>query len=201
MNDQRGSGLLWALVGCGGLLFVGLCVLLGFGAFYAMKDGRFASGPAAPTAPPTAPPAPVPPSGVPDKPPPVGAPDPLAQPAGEPPFTLEARVTEATGSLAGRVRESCRFAIEQVQGASGPRCRTQVVCDSILVYGGPRAGFFDCRADAARRSVSGSDAQTTGQDGDAAMTVDTDARTLRIEDDAAGPSGAFTLTATIASSL
>lgn len=195
MNDQRGSGLLWALVGCGGLLFVGLCVTLGFGAYILVRDGRLAERPGAE-------PIPVPTPGMPSPVAPVpGAPAPVAPTPLDPPFTLEARVSEVTGSLAGRVTSTCRFAIEQVSMQGDLRCRTQIVCDSILVYGGPQAGYFPCRSDASRRSVSGSDGQTTSQDRDAAMTVDTDARTLRVEDDASGPNGAFTLTATLPATL
>lgn len=195
MNDQRGSGLLWALVGCGGLLFVGLCVTLGVGAYLLVQKSGSERGAGQVPAPmrPAVTPAPSQPA------PPQPLPSPPTQL--DPPFTLEARVTEVTGSLKGRVSSTCRFAIEQVPTEGELRCRTQIVCDSILVYGGPQAGYFPCRSDAARHSVSGSDTQTTAQDRDAAMSVDTDARTLRVEDDASGPNGAFVLTASLPATL
>ncbi len=195
MNDTKGNGLLWVLVGCGGLMFVGLCVTVGVGVYVLADRGELTLLPS-PDGPPPAPqPAPVPPG-----PPPTSPPLP-PPPTVQPPFTLEATVTEVTGSLAGRVQSRCRLAIEEVSSIEGMRCRTQIVCDSILVYGGPQAGYFPCTLDAPRRSVSGSDTQTTGDDGDAAMTIDTASGSLRISDDASSRNGAFTLVARLATTL
>lgn len=180
MEEQRGNGLLWALVGCGALLFVGLCVALGVGAYLVMRDG--VPGPTDPVVQPAYPPPQVPPP-PPDQP--------------GPSFVLEADVTQVTGTLAGRVNGTCRFEVETQTGADRLHCRTQVFCDSQLVYGGPTAGYFPCQADAVRRSVRGVDGDTTSSDRDGAMTIDTDARTLVVRDDATGALGEFTLTATI----
>lgn len=191
MEEKRGNGLLWALVGCGGLLFVGLCLALGVGAYLFVKEG--APGPTDPTGYPIANPPQVPPQVPPQIPPQI----PPQVPPGGRSFTLEADVRRITGTLAGRVSTSCRFEIEELVGADGPRCRTQIFCDSVHVYGGPRSGYFTCRVDVDRRSVSGSDQGTTSEDTDAAMSVDTDARTLQIRDDATGMNGEFSLEATI----
>jgi len=182
-QESRGNGLLWALVGCGALLFVGLCTAMGAGAYLYLSNRPAAPPPGAPIAPQYPPQTPP---NVPPNLPPAGA-----------SFTLQADVTQVTGSLSGRVSGQCQFAIETVQSNAGLRCRTQILCDGTLVYGGPQSGFFDCRVDVSRRSVSGVDANTTSEDSDAAMTIDTDSHVLIVRDDASGPVGAFTLAATI----
>ena len=184
MNDQsRGNGFLWALVGCGALLFVGLCVALGIGAWMLAREG-FPQRPTS-TAPPQGPTPGTPGLGG-GKPPPT---------SGEP-LVFTAAITEATGSISGRISRECRFTVEPPR-TDEPKCRTQIVCDSLLLYGGPSAGFFPCRFDPVARTVSGVDEDTTSADGDAAMTVDSTSRFLRIFDDSSGPNGEFTLVGTI----
>lgn len=204
MEEKRGNGLLWALVGCGGLLFVGLCVALGAGVYlaYPRLQGGVA-GPNAPSTPvvaPGQPVQPVPPGGpvgpganFTDKPPPGAIP--ILPPPGFParPIELNATITSVTGSLSGRVSRACRMVVEPPN--ANQRCRTQITCDTVLVYGGPQAGYFACRFDVGRGAVSGVDDQMTQADGDSAMSVDTDARRLQVRDDAGGPLGEFAIEA------
>lgn len=182
MEEQRGNGLLWTLVGCGALLFVGLCVAMGVGAYLFVRDGapglndRPAVGPQ---------PQPTPVQPMPQVPSPQTGPS----------FVRVADVTQVTGTLSGRVNGTCQVVVEQSQG--NLNCRATITCDSILVYGGGSAGYFPGRIDVARQSVSGADTATTANDNDGAMTIDTDARTLEIRDDSTGSLGEFTLRATL----
>jgi hypothetical protein len=187
MDEKRGNGLLWSLVGCGALLFVGLCAGLFAGGYFAYQRARTA-GPGIPQSTPGTEP-------LPDKPPTGQFAPPDPRQARQPPLELTATVTRVTGSLAGRVSRSCRFVVEATETPGS--CRTQITCDAILVYGGATAGYFPCRFDSAARTVSGADTQTTTDDGDGAMTVDTASRTLQIHDDASGTNGEFSIAAAL----
>lgn len=202
MEENRGNGFLWALVGCGALLFLGLCVSAGFGVYVVMRRGASMPPMGQPaTSEPSGGSTPVPPvlpPVAPDKPPPTAV-APVAPAVPQDPITVDATITNVSGSLSGRVSRGCHFVVDPPDDRG--RCRTQITCDSVLVYGGPTAGYFPCRFDSASRSVNGSDTETTSDDGDAAMTVDTGSRTLQIRDDATGPSGEFSLSATLPATL
>ena len=107
---------------------------------------------------------------------------------------LVARVTSVTGSLSGRVMTSCEVSVAPPEGGS-TMCHALVACDGLRLYGDDSHGFFQCSL-AAGDSVTGNDGGTTSADGDAAFTVDTSARVLRLRDDSSSPTGEYALEGT-----
>jgi hypothetical protein len=131
--------------------------------------------------------------------------DPLAGPTAAgidlSPRQVVAIIDDATmGAPASRGAE-CRFTVEgRPEQQLGYWCNAQIVCGGQLLYGGPSAGFFPCTLSAPpNRHVSGSDAQTSSSDTDAAMTLDTATGTLTISDDQSGRFGAYQLRARVTS--
>lgn len=192
-EPQSNNTLIWVLVGCAGLLVLGLCGATGFGVWLYLEDSRTA----APMPVPTPTPYPAPPSG------PAPGPGP-ALPAppqmGASPRTITATVTSVTGSSPVAVGATCGFNVERHTRPDPPGfwCRAQISCGGTLLYGGPSAGFFPCQLfEQPRRDVTGEDDMMTGSDTDAAMRLDTRAGTLSIRDDSAGPHGQYTLEARI----
>lgn len=183
------DALLWGLVGCGGILFlvlIGSCiagmVLVGRRGLPDLPRPTVGSDPPAPVPPPGAPPptAPVPPG----KPPP-----PLA------PVRIRVAVTSVTGSLSGRVLGGCDVSVSP-PASPGAMCQAVVLCDGLPLYGGGGTGFFRCQLGPGAGRVVGNDADTTADDGDAAFTLDTDARTFRLRDDDRSTFGAYALEGT-----
>jgi hypothetical protein len=153
-------------------------------------------GPVAPT---TVPPVlPPPPMSAPASPPlPSGtseAPDDRA------PRAVSATITTVTGTPGVSTGQTCEFNVERRDRDDGAGfwCNAQIVCAGHLLYGGPTAGFFPCALfSAPTRGVVGSDPNTTAQDGDAAMSIDSQASSLEIWDDAQGPNGEYRVVAHI----
>jgi hypothetical protein len=109
---------------------------------------------------------------------------------------VAATVAEARGLPALR-GAACLFDVQPPTEAT-PLCRTQVICGGQLLYGGQDAGYFRCIVSPGPPpSIAGQDADTTGLDRDAAMTIDTASRKLVVRDDARGPLGAFEVEARI----
>lgn len=189
----------WLMVGVGmGCLFVALLVTcVGTGAVFFLMGGERASAPSPtlvspppPIAPPftgVVPPAPL----VPSIPPPSAPDDGSA-------IAVHATISSVTGSPGVSVGQTCEFNVERRdrEDGSGFWCNAQIVCGGHLIYGGPTAGFFPCTLFyRPTRGVVGTDPNTTAQDQDAAMSIDTAAGTLEVWDDAQGPNGEMRITA------
>ncbi|MDC0675443.1 tetratricopeptide repeat protein [Nannocystis radixulma] len=99
-----------------------------------------------------------------------------------------ATVTSASGLPGVASGSRCTVSVTAKDG----RCRAHVQCESHALYPG---GNFPCTG--AGASLSGGESMTTASDGDAAITIDTAARTLTLRDDERGGLGAFTIAATI----
>lgn len=223
-GDNKGSGVAWIVIGCGALFFLSLCVA-GGAAFY-IAGGMGMTTPAGPP-PVPAPPTPMPMQPVPGQPVPFqpipGQPVPLppppvpsgpsgpvpmppppmpAGPSDPNPRRVRATVTSMLGSVGVRVGDSCAFDVERLPRDDGSFwCRAQVVCNNVLLYGGPTAGFFDCQLIEAngRRDVIGGESATTPTDRDAAMQIDTPQHKLEVWDDQGGALGAFRMEARVES--
>ncbi|HJL16683.1 MAG TPA: hypothetical protein RMH99_13555 [Sandaracinaceae bacterium LLY-WYZ-13_1] len=209
-TDER-TPWLWVWVGCGGFALMALC-LVPAAAYFALAaddapEGRVAeSAPPAPSAPgagspgagspgprpatPGPPMAPIPPGA-----PPSGGPGPAAPP---PPggSTSPRRITatvERSDLRSVPAGASCRFDVRRAARPDGTFwCNAQVRCAGQLLYGGPRAGYFDCTLyERPHRHVVGEDFDTSSEDTDAAMRLDTLGHELVVRDDAAGRHGAF----------
>ncbi len=114
--------------------------------------------------------------------------------------TVQATVTEATGSAADLRDTRCNFIVSAERSqrwASGIQCRAQVVCGGRLLFGGPEAGYFECTVTEQPRGVHGEDAGTTSANRDAALLLDSASSTLRVWDDATGPLGEYVVNARI----
>jgi hypothetical protein len=184
MNERRGNGLLFVLLGCAGFSLLALCGATGVAAFLVMRDGEPPFAADADSAP-GDPAVTLPPRGG-------SAPSAPALPR----VRISATVASASGSAVPNGAE-CLFDVEPPPDARS-MCRAQVVCGGQLVYGGQNAGYFPCSvAPGNPPSIAGREDDTTSADGDAAMAIDTAARTLAVRDDARGPHGAFTIVARI----
>ena len=196
---------MWVLVGCAVLLVLGLCGATGLGMWMMVATTNDTAGPYAPDpyAPdPYAPDpyAPDPYAPNPQVPDPYG-PAPLA-PA-EPPRVVTATVTSSTGSRPVPEGALCTFQVDKQPSADQPTgywCRTRVECGGRVLYGGgPTNGYFPCTVypEARGRDVVGADSATTSVDTDAAMSLDTQAGTLHVHDDAGGALGAYSVEARV----
>jgi len=194
----------WLIVGFGvgcGFVMLACCCL--FGILLYVPGNQISIAPISPPItgypspyPPT-PPSLPPPTALP--PPPISAPPSPPLPPGtsdapddRAPRAVRATITTVTGSPGVSVGQTCEFNVERRdrEDGSGFWCNAQIVCAGHLLYGGPTAGFFPCALfTAPTRGVVGSDPNTTAQDGDAAMSIDSQAGTLEIWDDAQGPNG------------
>lgn len=198
-EPQSNSALIWVLVGCAGLLVLGLCGATGFGVWRYLEASTTAPypGPAPVPTPMPTPPYPAPPSGpAPGPGPSLPAPPQM----GVSPRTVTATVTSVTGSSPVAVGATCGFNVERHTRPDPPGfwCRAQITCGGTLLYGGPSAGFFPCQLfEQPRRDVTGEDDMTTASDTDAAMRIDTRTGTLSIRDDSAGTHGQYTVEARI----
>lgn len=180
---EKGNKLLFALLGCAAVCLLGLCGATGVAVYLLMRDGGplFTEGGEQTSREPG------------DARPPVGQP---------PPELPRLRVAAEVTSVDGNVVPSgsrCLFDLEP-PADSQSLCRAQVVCGGQLVYGGQRAGYFPCTVTSGKPlAIAGRDDQSTAEDGDAAMAIDTAARTLTVRDDERGFHGAFELEARIES--
>lgn len=120
---------------------------------------------------------------------------------GTPPLAVKAEITRAHGASGVRPGQTCDFFVERRQRAANDfYCNAQVVCGGKLLYGGLERGFFPCRFyEGDRRDVVGSDAETTREDKDGAMRLDTRQGVLRVWDDASGSLGEFDVEAEVLS--
>jgi hypothetical protein len=207
MSDESGSSsaLPVALgcltgVGCGLVLIVG-CIA----SWLVLSDADVRDAPLTPVAPvplpPPAPPPYLPPPSAPTLPPPPMPPAPsgsLAPPRDLTPRLVRATITESSAAAVVPVGALCEFDVERTDNPDGSfACRAQVVCGGRLLFGGPEAGYFPCTLyEGPPRHVVGSDPNTTGTDGDAAMRLDTHG-TLEVWDDASGANGELRVAARV----
>lgn len=194
--QSNNNALIWGLVGCAGLLILGLCVATGVGAwFYLERVEQEASGPVVTV------PGPAQPPGVGPAQPPGPGPMLPPPPSMEPnPRMVTATITTTSGTAPVGVGTTCSFAVERHARSAPPGywCRAQITCGGLLLYGGPAAGFFPCELhEQPRRDVVGRDDSTTAMDTDASMELDTRQGTLTIRDDASGPFGAYSVEARV----
>jgi hypothetical protein len=117
------------------------------------------------------------------------------------PLSVRAEVTRVVGAAVAQLGEACQFLVEQRPRDEGSfYCNAQVLCGGKLLYGGPDRGFFACRFyEGERRDVIGTDPNTTREDKDGALSLDTRSGVLRVWDDPSGPHGAFELEAEVLS--
>lgn len=193
---------MWGLIGCAALLVSGLCLATGLGAYWIFSSAP--SGPVATPTPvgPTPQPFPQPPQPFPQQPQPFPQQPPLPPPPMPAfrPLGISARVESITGSQPVATGATCSFDVERhaLEQPGAYWCRAQIHCGGVLLYGGGQAGYFPCTI-LEPRGVFGEDTQTTAQDTDASMQLDTRTRLLTLRDDASGPHGAFDLRAGIES--
>jgi len=112
---------------------------------------------------------------------------------------VRATVTESSGLADVPVGASCQADVTRHDREDGTFwCNAQITCGARLVYGGADAGFFQCMLyEGARRDVVGSDAATSSEDRDAAMSLNSVGGTLEVWDDGTGSSGEFRLRARV----
>jgi hypothetical protein len=183
-------------VGCALLVLCGLCIL-GAGAVYALRSGeelvRVPEPLLGPTGRPTVPLSYQPPPQPPVTPPPIVGPATPLVPgtlgAGTDLRRVRATVTESLGLADVPLGSPCTADVTRHDRDDGTFwCNAQVTCGARLVYGGAEAGFFHCILyEGTRRDVVGTDAATTAEDRDPAMSLDTVGGTLEVWDDATGP--------------
>lgn len=104
------------------------------------------------------------------------------------PRRVRAEVTRVRGAQVVRPGDKCDFLVERRPLENGAfYCNAQIVCGGQLLYGGPDRGYFACALyDAPRRDVVGTDANTSSEDHDPALNLDTQAGVLRVWDDERG---------------
>jgi hypothetical protein len=113
----------------------------------------------------------------------------------EPPAnrTVIATVDSVRGAVPIQPGSECRFNVILVDD---DRCRTAVWCGATVVYGGSDTnGYFPCTPSGLH--VRGTDSETTSDDNDAALHIDTAAGILRVDDDGDGTHGELHLVATV----
>lgn len=112
---------------------------------------------------------------------------------------IRARVTSVRGLAGLAVGGACEVALEHRPEAPRSACRAEVRCGERVLYGDSDvSGFFRCEVTEGNPpQVRGSDERTRAGDGDAALSLDTAARTLVVRDDDTGRWGAFHVEANI----
>ena len=194
-----GPGL-WLLLGCGGLLLAGLCLVPPGVIFLAWQ------GDDSPEVTPTDPaidPA-IDPATAPVPPPSTPLPGPANPPPPDPGTTsarnVVVRITESNVSGVA-VGSTCSFPVTRHDRPDGTFwCRAEVRCGGQLLYGGGTAGYFDCTLyEQPQRHVVGQDFGTSGSDTDAAFRIDTLRAEMEIRDDPRGRLGAFLVRGTVTS--
>lgn len=206
-EGEKDNGALYVLLGCAGLLVLGLCVATGVGVWMVMEQASTVA-PMYPT-----PPGPIPSPSVPSPtvpsptlpnptpfPPPTGPALP-PPPSFAPPLLVRATIESVEGASPVAVGTTCEFTVEKQPSPDQPSgywCRTQIVCGGRLLYGGPTAGYFPCTlGEGSARTVVGQDPETTSVDTDGSMMIDTSTSMLTIGDDAAGVFGTYAVRARI----
>ncbi|NOY94044.1 MAG: hypothetical protein GXP55_22910 [Deltaproteobacteria bacterium] len=189
---RKGNGMIWVAVGCGGLLLLTLCVATGFGAYFVMDRGS--SSPMS---------SPMPQAQQPTGP--GSGPMMPSQGGGTPGATSSVEVTAAvtvvTGSRPVSEGAICSFRVERLPRSNGAGywCRTQAVCGGKLLFGGPTAGYFNCRmtVGGGAPEITGGDPDTSSADNDASFAIDTTESSVVLRDDATSQNGEYTLVAHI----
>ena len=197
MTEEKRSNLPWILAGCGVLLllscFLSTAAAGGF-LYFKQKQEQEARAQAAQR-------EFVEQERLAQAPQPGGDGPSLPGYVGTPSVSVFATVTSVGGTPLGvRNGTPCIFQVEYPvrSGGSGDRwCHTIARCGGVTLYGGASNGFFPCTFSQSPATVRGTDAETTSGDQDGSFTIDTDARTLHIQDDATGEHGAFTVDAAI----
>ena len=113
-------------------------------------------------------------------------------------FSIRARVTRsdlpavATGS-------ECTASLEHRPGEGSYPCRLELRCGALTLYGTrPTNGYFSCMFDdGPPLVVVGRDPESHDPSGDPILRIDTRASSLRVQDDASGENGAYTIEAHI----
>jgi hypothetical protein len=92
-----------------------------------------------------------------------------------------------------QVGQQCAFNVERHPHADLEYwCRAQIVCGGVMIYGGGNGGYFPCQWDThGPGSIVGADLQTSGQDGDSAIGLNSTTGTLLVQDDRSGRLGEF----------
>lgn len=200
---MKGSESLWigVGVGCSLLLLCALCILGAVGMWFAQSAAsaplseswtpellpeRRTQPPISPW-PPTAGPTTGPTPG-PSTPPTVGPATPLGVADRR---VVRATVTEVSGLADVPVGSTCTADVTRRDLEDGTFwCHADILCAGRALFGGLDSGFFHCVLyEGARRDVVGRDGDTTRDDRDAAMSLDTRAGTLELRDDATGAHG------------
>ncbi len=195
--QQKSNTVVWVVVGCAGLLVLGLCVAGGVAYWWFTRETLLGPDDIPVTFPQGPPPAVPDGSGSGAGSGPMLPPPPAMQPDVR---TVSATVTATTGAAPVAVGTTCQFVVERHPRPDPPGfwCRAQISCGGVLLYGGPSAGFFPCELyEQPRRDVVGRDDDTTAADTDAAMSLDTRQGTLSIRDDTSGPHGVYSLEARV----
>lgn len=196
---MRGSESLWigVGVGCSLLVLCGLCIL-GAASIFWMRTTE-ASAPPPGVGPVPTWPEPTPPPPPTTTPPIVGPATSVGAGGGSDARSVRATVTEVSGLADVAVGASCTAEVTRHDLEDGTFwCNAQITCGGRSIYGGPEAGFFHCVLyEGATRDVVGSDPNTTADDQDPAMTLDTINDTLEVHDDASGRNGAMRVVARV----
>jgi hypothetical protein len=115
------------------------------------------------------------------------------------PRQIRAEVTRVQGNPVVRAGDRCEFLVERRVSATF-ECNAQVVCGGRLLYGGRDRGYFPCKLfEDERPNVVGSDPNTTSNDQDAAIHLNTRDGVMRIWDDEQGTLGKFDVEAEVLS--
>lgn len=113
------------------------------------------------------------------------------------PLQVRAEVVRVDGNAGVGMGDECLFLVERhALPDDTVECRAQISCGGVLLYGGPRRGYFACALQE-DHEVLGTDPATTRTDGDAAMHLDTSRGLLRIHDDGFGAHGELSLEAEV----
>ncbi len=188
---MKGSESLWIGVGagCSLLLLCALCIL-GTAGIVCSRSIESMPPPPVVGPPPT---AWAPPPTTTTAPPIVGPATSVGSEPGTDARHVRATVSEVTGLADVAVGASCTAEVTRHDREDGTFwCNAQITCGGRVIYGGPDAGFFHCVLyEGARRDIVGSDAATTVEDQDPAMSLNTVGGTLEITDDASGRNGAI----------
>jgi len=114
---------------------------------------------------------------------------------------ITAAVTVVTGSRPVSEGAICSFRVERLPRSNGAGywCRTQAVCGGKLLFGGPTAGYFNCRMTVGSGvpEITGGDPDTSSVDNDASFAIDTTASSVVLRDDATSQNGEYSLVAHI----
>ena len=111
--------------------------------------------------------------------------------------TGTATVALVTGNLPGVTAGStCSYTQSAADPSSGFDCRWRVECNGVVVYGDGTGGYAPCHDPSWPPGVLVADTGTTGVDNDPSLVINPGGMSVR--DDAQGPRGEYSITATLA---